>query len=371
MIETKQDAHALLSASGSERWIGCPASVAMEFGVQDETNEYAAEGIKAHELAREQLDWLVKFQNDLTLIDSPLDLCNNDSLRSYVQEYINYLMALNVQPCMLWFEQKVDFSNAVINGYGTADAVIYNESTEHLHIVDFKYGFNKVEAKDNTQMLLYVIGAVNFVNRTISYNGNFKVKTITLHIVQPRIGNFDTWSLTIEELQDWIKYFQVQSVKALTLSDQYNPSATNCKYCKEKKRCPALNKFVDNMALELKQEMDTGKLFASTEVSKVEMSNDFIKKVLDNSSLIKQYLKLVDDTAKERLTNGQEIEGYKLVRAASRRKISHHDELRLQHNYGDKVFRKTLLSLAELEAVVGKKNLDFYTHKSEGGVVVV
>jgi hypothetical protein len=44
--------HALLSASGSERWIQCQPSARLEEAVDEETSEYAKEGSFAHSPGR-------------------------------------------------------------------------------------------------------------------------------------------------------------------------------------------------------------------------------------------------------------------------------------------------------------------------------
>ena len=287
-------------------------------------------------------------------------------MKKHVDAYTCYLSNLELGGSSLYWEKKVDFSNAVINGYGTVDAAIKYQT--HLDVVDFKYGFNKVEAKNNTQMLLYAIG---MLNTGFEYHDEYEVKTITLHIAQPRINNFDTWSLTIEELEEWIKYFQIQSIRALTLTDEFNPSTINCKYCKAKKHCPALTSFVNDRSTELKQKMNNGTLFVKSQDKKKDLDNDFIKKVLDNSALIKQYLEFIEDAAREKLIYGEEIEGYKVVRTMSRRKLNKDAEEDLYNDYGDKVYQKSLLSLGALEKILGKKNLDSYTHKTLAGMTIV
>ena len=297
---------------------------------------------------------------------SPLSLCQNIEMKKHVDAYTCYLSNLELGGSSLYWEKKVDFSNAVINGYGTVDAAIKYQT--HLDVVDFKYGFNKVEAKNNTQMLLYAIG---MLNTGFEYHDEYEVKTITLHIAQPRINNFDTWSLTIEELEEWIKYFQIQSIRALTLTDEFNPSTINCKYCKAKKHCPALTSFVNDRSTELKQKMNNGTLFVKSQDKKKDLDNDFIKKVLDNSALIKQYLEFIEDAAREKLIYGEEIEGYKVVRTMSRRKLNKDAEEDLYNDYGDKVYQKSLLSLGALEKILGKKNLDSYTHKTLAGMTIV
>jgi len=372
MLDDKKESHALLSASGSSRWIGCPASVYMEHGLEDHTSPYATEGIAAHKLASDFFDWKRGGEEG----SNPLDSCTNQEMKHYVTMYTNYVYTnyaennKNEYSFLLW-ENKVDFSNAVINGYGTVDAIIYNSDLKLLEIIDFKYGFNKVEAFENTQLLLYAIGVVNEIIPKLLFCGEPKVKTITLHIVQPRINNLDSWTLSIEKLQEWIKYFQIQSIRALTLTDEFNPSNSNCKYCKAKKHCPALTKFVSDKSIELKQKMNNGTLFVKSQYKKKDLDNDFIKKILDNSDLIKQYLQFIEDTAKERLIYGEEIEGYKVVRTMSRRKLKEDAEEELRNDYGDKIYQKTLLSLGALEKIIGKKNLDSYTHKTLSGMTIV
>ncbi len=372
-IDNKQNDHALLSASGSSRWIGCPASVAMEYRMKDETSEYAAEGIEAHRLAAEYFEYVINNENcygrdGLPPLVNPLE---NSSISSEmlvsIYTYYNYLRDY-VYIEKPWkskfiYEEKVDFSNAVVGGHGTVDAVWLDGF--NLNIVDFKYGFNRVEAKDNTQMLLYAIGVINTLK---DYKES---STITLHIVQPRINNFYAWTLTIDELNEWIKYFQVQSIRALTLVDEFNPSDTNCKYCKAKKHCPALNKFVNERSVELKEKMDNKTLFQNTQLKKVELDNDYIKKILDNSPLIKDYLVLIENIAKEKLIAGDDIPGYKAVQTMSCRKLNKDAEDELYNEYGNEIYQKKLVPLNQLEHIVGLKKLNHLTHKTPGNISVV
>ena len=47
--------HAVLSCSGSSRWLACPPSARLEQQFPDQTSVYAAEGSKAHEIAEQEL----------------------------------------------------------------------------------------------------------------------------------------------------------------------------------------------------------------------------------------------------------------------------------------------------------------------------
>lgn len=47
--------HAVLSCSGSNRWLACPPSARLEQQFPDEPSVYAAEGTEAHRIAEEEL----------------------------------------------------------------------------------------------------------------------------------------------------------------------------------------------------------------------------------------------------------------------------------------------------------------------------
>lgn len=76
---------------------------------------------------------------------------------------------------------------------GTADAVI--PSVDELIIVDLKYGRGvKVDAKDNEQLQLYALAALE----AFDFAGPFQ--RVRLVIVQPRLGHLDEWVYSVAEL---------------------------------------------------------------------------------------------------------------------------------------------------------------------------
>jgi hypothetical protein len=358
-----EDKHALLSASGAARWSSCPASVAMEYGLPEEQNEYSEEGTRAHELASKVLEIDGLFPETVNYKVEELFNFEDEDMQIAVERYLGYLQNLAEPNHIFYKEQKVDFSNVVINGYGTADAIIFNYKNSTLHIIDFKYGFKRIYAKENHQLLLYAIGAINMVVNDI---GGILPHTISLHIVQPRDNNYDTWTITYEELQHWSEYFKIATIKALTLDNDFNPSIASCKYCKAKKQCAALYKFVENITSELTVQMNDKTIFTESQDKKVNLSNEFVKKILDNSDLIKDYLRTIENIAIERLKNGQEIEGYKAVYSTSRRTINQDSANELAETYGDIVYQKSLLGIGALEKLLGKDVVNKFAHRSEG-----
>ena len=101
----------------------------------------------------------------------------------YTEEYLDcikqIMLAYDTKPYVV-AEKKVDFSQFVPKGFGTADCLIM--TPDALHVVDFKYGKGvPVDAKDNPQLKLYALGALS------EYGLLYQFKTIHIHIVQPRL----------------------------------------------------------------------------------------------------------------------------------------------------------------------------------------
>ena len=78
-----QPAHAAKGASGAERWMACPGSVALEALFEDQDSPFAAEGSLAHALAEtclltgeELINYLYWTQSDF---DIQMESLNDNS----------------------------------------------------------------------------------------------------------------------------------------------------------------------------------------------------------------------------------------------------------------------------------------------------
>lgn len=119
-------AHAILSASSSDRWLHCPPSARLCETYEDKGSDYAAEGTDAHALGEYKLK---------TALGMPAD-DPTDSLQWYSEEmedatsgYAEYVLEqveaakeTCADPVVL-IEQRVDFSRWVEQGFGTADCI--------------------------------------------------------------------------------------------------------------------------------------------------------------------------------------------------------------------------------------------------------
>ena len=130
----------------------------------------------------------------------PVSDHDSDEMQEYIDAYVDYVMeqleiAKQVfKDPMILIEQKVDFSEYVPDGYGTADCLIVSD--EMLHIIDFKYGLGVlVDAYENSQMKCYALGALAI------YESLYDIKEISMTIFQPRKENVSTYIISTGELK--------------------------------------------------------------------------------------------------------------------------------------------------------------------------
>lgn len=334
--------HARLSASGSERWINCPGSVAAEDNLPDTTSIYAQEGTCAHELAELCLthghnccDWV-----DKQLIENNAFTVTQE-MADYVQQFLDQVRAFSGE---LMVEQRVDFSDWVPDGFGTSDVIIIQETQKRMVVRDLKYGQGvKVYAKENTQGLLYALGAYKMVE------GIYDIERVMICIDQPRLDHVDEWEIPVEDLLSWGSYLQVKAEDALAENAPRVPGEKQCEFCKAKATCPALAKHTQDIIISDFDDCEPMPLD--------KLTVDQMAKALANKKLIVSWLDAIEKVAVESLRDGREFPGFKLVAGRSLRKWEDEDTAAavLIELIGDDAYERTLLTPAKAEKLLGKK----------------
>ena len=297
--------HAKLSASGSVRWLACPGSVKAESGLSDKGSIFAQEGTCAHELAELVLtnggnafDWVGK-----KLIENSGFVVTTE-MAGYIQEYVDYVGQIGGDQ---QYEERVDFSDWVPEGFGTSDVIAYDLATATLHVIDLKYGKgHRVEAQNNTQGVLYGLGAYS------DWGMIYPIKAVRVHIHQPRLDHISTWDLTTDELLRWGETLREGANKCLEPDALRVPGEAQCLFCKAKATCPALLRHAESV---LMADFDDFEQLAVDTLTSEKLRN-----VLDNKKLISGWLEAVEALAIERLVSGEGFAGYKLVEGRSTRK---------------------------------------------------
>jgi len=341
----KKMSHAKLSPSSAFRWLNCPGSIRLSAGIKDTSSPAAEEGTRAHELAEKMLA-------------GKKGKADSDEMLAYVQQYVDYVREI-AGDNKVYIEQRVDLTEYVPNGYGTADVITITGDT--LHVIDLKYGLSRVFPKDNPQLYLYALGAYTGLKK----KKRKAVKAVLVHIIQPRCDSWLHHEIPVDELLAWGEEIKPKAEMCLTDDAELNPSEGACRWCPAAPTCPALHKQAlevvggDFEVLPVIEDMDAPQMITA----------------LRFKPLIIEWLTKLEAHLEHELTSGHEIEGLKLVEGRSMRKYTDNAEKVLAKRLGDSAFlyTKKLITLTAAEKLVGKQefqDLDI-TFKPDGKPKVV
>ena len=334
--------HAFLSPSGSHRWLNCTPSAMLESEFPGGSSSAAEEGTAAHAFCEHKLKKALRRRSK-----RPVSDYDSDEMQEYTDSYVDYVLEqLEVakQACkdpMVLIEQKVDFSEYVPDGYGTADCIIVSDDT--LQIIDFKYGLGVlVEAEQNTQLMCYSIGALNI------FDSLYDIKQVTMHIFQPRRENVQSWTILVDELKAWAENeLKPKAQMALNGEGEYNPGEW-CQFCKVAARCRARAEEKLRLA---QQEFKMPPLLTDSEIEEVLTILPDLTKWADG------ILAYATDAA---VNHGKEWNGFKVVEGRSVRKYKDEDKVAQaakDHGYTD-IYRQSLITMTEMQKLMGKKNFE-------------
>ena len=330
-------AHASLGASNAHRWLECAGSVKAEIGLPNTSSVFALEGTTAHDLA----------ELTLTTTDGALDLFADQEMAEFVRIYTDYVRSLSDAADLVLIEQRVDYSDWVPKGFGTADAIVLNGDT--LNVVDLKYGIGvPVYAEDNPQGMLYALGAYAEVNHIA------EIKNVVITIVQPRLDHISEWSIGIEDLLRWAEY-ATQRAEATQEDDApRNAGEKQCRFCKAKHNCGELFRHTEAILLTEFDNID--------ELPNVDtLTDEQMGKVIASKVLIEGWISAISTHVTDRLEAGAGFTGYKLVEGRSTRRW-HDDEsaeFRLRELMGaEKSVTTKVISPTQAEKILGAKRKD-------------
>ena len=239
-------AHALLSASGSKRWLSCTPSARLEATLPEQKRQagsfdFSLEGTTAHSLAEIKLrnyfgqiqieDYEKEYEHIKT---TPY---YNDDFEANVDNYVLYVRSQIGDGDTPLFEQRVDFSDWVPDGFGTADVVILSKHA--IRVIDLKFGKGvPVAALDNTQLRLYALGAWSKFKEEYP-----DIKEVSYTIHQPRLDSISTDGTSVSKLVDWANYFvKPKAKKAWAGAGEFLPGE-HCQFCRAKAQCRARADF--------------------------------------------------------------------------------------------------------------------------------
>lgn len=331
--------HALLTASGSKRWLSCPPSARLEATFAEKETIAAAEGTAAHSLAEYKLKRKLHYY-----CKRPVSEYEDAAMDQHTDDYAAYVMGIiadmeqaGMNP-MVFIEERLDLSPWVPESFGTADCIVVGDDI--LHIIDLKYGAGvPVEAEGNSQMMLYALGALH------KFGFLYDVKTVAMTIYQPRRENISTAFVDVELLMEWAENFvKPKAQMAFAGEGDFLPGDW-CMFCKAADRCRARAEANLQVA---REEFGLPPMLTDEEVESL---------LPRLPGMVKWANELLAYATEAAISHGKQWDGFKVVEGRSIRKYADEEavaEAAQGAGYKD-IFKKTLINLTEMERLMGKK----------------
>lgn len=297
--------HATYSPSGAVGWMNCPG-----WAPSEGTSSAAAEGTLVHDLAASALldkgfD-LVAQLGQVRDVDGYWVTVSEEMVESAVS-YVTYVSGL---PGAHYVETELalDSITGEPGAVGTADFVAHG--FDELHVADLKFGFHKVEVRQNPQLMLYALAACYAFDRS-----GADIEKVTLHVFQPRIGNVASWTVSRLELEQFGDRVSEAVQAHGRPGAQLNPGEAQCKWCRHAGTCEAQAQFAMTAMTEdfvdLTQEVET-KLKAAVElVQNVDIPT--LARMAKAAPFIEQWTEAVQARLRHVMERGELVPGFKLV----------------------------------------------------------
>lgn len=339
-VERSNDSHALLSPSGSRKWLACAASLACEADIPNVSGAAAVNGTCMHTLSEHLINMAIKGLDEradkykgayvlnegkgpikaLTKPEKGAVLITDDFV-SQVNKYVDYCRPIIDAAELVEVESRVNLTRVLhpgveLNGaqlqtFGTADLVALQPLVKHecevghmLIVGDLKTGRHKVLAKENKQMMLYALGLLRKLKRL------YDITAVRLVIFQPYAGGADEWDTTPEALELFGKFASKAALKAIDAFERgkkglkpadFRPGNDACQWCRFAESCNAKRKVASAEA-----ESDLSD-------DSTEMTLDQLKAEWDKLPLMRQHIADIEKAMYAALMRGEQVEGLKLV----------------------------------------------------------
>ena len=334
--------HALLSPSSSHRWMNCTPSAMLEAEFENKSSQAAEEGTAAHAFCEHKLKKALRMRSK-----RPVSDYDSDEMQEHTDAYVDFVLEqleIAKQTCkdpIILIEQKVDFSDYVPDGFGTADCLIVSD--DKLHIIDFKYGLGVlVEAEENPQMKCYALGALAI------YDSLYDISQVSMSIFQPRRENVSTWTVPVENLRTWAEEELKPKAEMAIRGEGTFCAGEWCQFCRAAVKCRARAEEKLKIAQE---EFKLPPLLTDEEIEEL-------------LPILPDITKWANDIAAYALESavhhGKEWNGYKVVEGRSNRKYSDEDAVAKaakEHGYTD-IYKQSLINITEMQKLMGKKEFE-------------
>lgn len=364
--------HAVVTASGFERWSHCTAAPRYEEQFPDgETTVYAAEGTLAHAVCelygRKKFAGLTtrKFNSELKKLKEN-ELWQDEMLKT-AEVYVNFLTEKAMEYAAapnVFFETRVDLSDYIPDGFGTCDCIMIGGDT--LRITDYKHGKGvPVSSVGNGQMRLYALGALKMFYPIYGDT----IKYVSTAIVQPRITEDVTEEiLPVHDLKAWGEEIKPKAQAAYFGMGTFC-AGDWCRFCKGKAECRARAEYYAGFSQYVGADIE-GRMTEDDAIARERadgygadvppvLSDEEIGALLAQAEGLAAWYADLQDYAREAILAGRIIPGWKVVEGKKIRAFTDADaalEVMINAGYDEAMlYDRKPKTLAQLEKLTGKK----------------
>lgn len=316
--------HSVFSASGAERWSNCAGSLALSQGIHKRSSFAADEGTAGHQLGErciadetEPYDFIGEI---IPVAGNGDDIITNEievtlDLAEAVSKYVEYVRGISGTR---WLETRIYYAQLLgvpeEEGFGTGDCAILNGTI--LHVIDAKFGRGYVNPVENKQMILYGAGVVDALETV-----GEEVTEIHLHVMQPRVSDKPMpFVMTRDELRGHVEKLRIAAQRAMEATISFtnldndawvkmylNAGEYQCQWCPAAAFCPALRAEVNQFTGACDEEFGIVSLLE-------QLPGKELGKYQTQVGLVEIWVKAVEHETLRRLTLGESVPGFKLVK---------------------------------------------------------
>jgi len=272
-----------------------------------------------------------------------------------VQVYVDHVKRVMQPGDELRLEARVTLErlNPPRPMFGTCDCLIYRRSEKTLFVYDYKHGAGvSVEAVGNKQLRYYALGAL------LSLEKDEPCEKIVAGIVQPRANHPDgpirEENFGAGDLLDFASEL-IEGVENTLKPDAALVPGNHCRFCKASAVCPARR----DQAFELAR-IEFGEVMPEVIDPRV-MPIETVASLLSKADQIESWITSLRSHVMSELEAGRHVPGFKLVNKRASRVWNNQQALTewaASRGLADnELFDRKVKSPAQLEKIVGKKNL--------------
>jgi hypothetical protein len=319
----------IVGGSTAKRVISCPASIDLVAKMPKlPSSKFADEGTLLHDAISQILDCKATPQSVIGMVHEGITLTQE----LYDDKIFVALSALDeIDPdkqMEFAVESSVNFGDLLPGVFGSAD--LLGRIGKKAIVLDWKFGNGvAVEATENYQGMFYASAAMRTPETAWVFED---VEEIEIVIVQPPMVK--RWVTTPKR----IAQFEFDLIAAVNGPRTKMESGEHCRWCAAKPTCPKVTGAVDR----------------ALKTALVRLDADKVSEYLAQAEQLESWIDAVRVLAYDMLENDVRVPGFKLVaKRGTRQWVNDEAPVKL---LGDKAYESKLISVAQAEKIIGKKN---------------